>query len=87
MLVDAIHRTMEANYARGGASANKGRSRENWRWQALQPQISERNRSPEVVLERAVAAACDRLGRTDWANQVPVASGLIASARDGVAGN
>ena len=83
MLVDAIHRTIEANYAHGKASANKDRSRENWRWQALQPQMSRHNRSPEVVLERAIAAACDRLGRIDWANQVPVASGLIASAHDG----
>jgi hypothetical protein len=83
VLVEAIHRLIESNYARAGASANKDRSRENWRWPVLQPQISIRNRSPEVVLERAIAAACDRLGRIDWANQVPVASGLVASARDG----
>ena len=82
MLVEAIHRTILSNYERGGASANKDRSRENWRWQVLQPQISIHNRSPEVVVERAIAAACDRLGRIDWANQVPIASGLIASARD-----
>jgi hypothetical protein len=80
MLVEAIHRVIESNYA--GTSANKDRSRENWRWQVLQPQISIRNRSPEVVVERAIAAACHRLGRIDWANQVPVASGLITSSRD-----
>jgi hypothetical protein len=83
ILVEAIHRVIESNYARAGASANKDRSRENWRWQVLQPQISIHNRSPEVVVERAIAAACHRLGRIDWANQVPVASGLIASTRDG----
>jgi hypothetical protein len=30
MLVRAIHRTIGSNYARGGGSANKDRSRENW---------------------------------------------------------
>jgi hypothetical protein len=83
MLVEEIHRIIEDNYARSGASANKDRSRENWRWHSLQPQISPKNRSPEVIFERAIAAACDRLGRVDWANQVPVASGMVASARDG----
>jgi hypothetical protein len=82
-LVDAIHRTIESNYARSGASANKNRSRENWRWQSLQPQISPHNRSPEVVIERAIAAACHRLGRNDWANQIPVASGLLGKKGDG----
>jgi hypothetical protein len=42
-----------------------------------------RNRSPEVVLERAIASACARLNRTDWSNQVPVASGLVPGASDG----
>jgi hypothetical protein len=80
--VDAIYRAIESNYARSGATANKNKSRENWRWQSLQPQISKHNRSPEVVIERAIAAACLRLKRKDWANQVPVASGLIGSRRD-----
>ena len=83
MLVESIHRTIAANYERGGASANKDRSRQNWRWQTLNTKISIRNLSPEIVFERAIAGACERLGRTDWANQVPVASGLIADARDG----
>jgi hypothetical protein len=82
-LVAAIDLRVRDNYSRGKASANKDRSRQNWRWQSLQPQIGPHNRSPEVVVERAIAAACSRLGRTDWANQVPVASGLIAGARDG----
>ena len=34
-------------------------------------------------MERAIATACRRTGRNDWANQVPVASGLIAGAADG----
>lgn len=82
LLVDSTYRLIAENYRRAGASAYKDRSRENWRWQSLQPQISARNRSPEVMVERAIAAACSRLGRTDWANQVPVASGLVAGTRD-----
>jgi hypothetical protein len=82
ILVEAVHRTILGNYVRGGASANKDRSTENWRWPILQPQIGIRNLSPEVVIERAIAAACVRLGRKDWSNQIPVASGLIAGARD-----
>jgi hypothetical protein len=82
MLVDAMHRTIYGNYVRGGASTNKELSQENWRWPALQSRISENNRSREVIVERAIAAACERLGRTGWGNQVPVASGLIANARE-----
>jgi hypothetical protein len=83
MLVASIYRTIGENYARGGASANKDRSRQNWRWPSLQTGIAENNVSREIIVERAIAAACKRLGRTDWGNQVPVASGLIASAREG----
>ena len=82
-LVGLIFRMVADNYERGGAAANRNRSKENWRWQRLQPQIAEHNTSPEVVLERRIAAACVRTGRTDWANQIPVASGLIAGAADG----
>lgn len=81
-LVDLIFRTVADNYERGNAATNRDRSQENWRWR-LQLQIAARNTSLEVGLERAIAAACGRTGRTDWANQVPVASGLIAGAADG----
>ena len=70
------------NYVRGGATLNKNRSQQNWRWCNIQPQIGAANRSPEVVLERAIAASCLRAGRADWGNQVPVASGLILGASD-----
>lgn len=82
-LVDLIHRTISENYALCGSSTRKNRSRQNWRWQSLQPQISAHNRSPEVGLERAIAQACAELGRTDWANQIPVASGLVEGSADG----
>ena len=81
-LVGAVHRTIEANYARSGASANKNRSNENWRWRRPQVNIAKHNRSAEVIIERAIVAACQRLGRDDWSNQVPVSSGLVQSTSD-----
>jgi hypothetical protein len=82
-IVGRIFRTVAENHKRGDSVTNRDRSQQNWRWQRLQPQIAVHNTSPEVVLERAIAAACGRAGRTDWANQVPVASGLIVGAADG----
>ncbi len=81
--VNATCEAVRRNYQQSGAAAKKDQSSENWRWHRPQPQIGERNRSPEVVVERAVAAACVTLGRTDWSNQIPVASGLVADGRDG----
>lgn len=81
-LAEVIHKAVVANWVWGDAAANRDRSQQNWRW-ALQPQIGSGNRSPEVVLERAVAAACAAANRDDWANQIPVASGLILGASDG----
>lgn len=81
-LIETIHKSIATNYELSNASINKDRSKQNWRWQSLQPQIGQHNRSAEVVIERAIAAACDRLGHTKWANQVPVASGLIPASPD-----
>ncbi|WP_294532300.1 hypothetical protein [uncultured Rhodoblastus sp.] len=81
-LVDLIFRTVACNYEQGDAAANRNRSQQNWRWQ-LQTQISGNNRSREVVLERKIAAACQHACPKDWANQVPVASGLIAGPAGG----
>ncbi|WP_221234826.1 hypothetical protein [Sphingomonas aerophila] len=81
-LPSIVYRTVARNWAEGGAATNVNRSSQNWRWM-LQPHIGATNCSPEVVLERAIAAACLAEGRDDWANQVPVASGLIAGAADG----
>lgn len=44
--------------------------------------IAAHNTGPEVALERAIVGAA-RKGCTDWGNQIPVASGLIAGAADG----
>lgn len=83
LLVAGIFETIRQNYLASNATANKDRSKQNWRWHSLQPQIAPHNRSPEVVIERAIAAACVALNRTDWANQIPVASGLVEGAGDG----
>lgn len=80
--IEAIYSKIEDNYQLGGATANKDRSLQNWRWPRLQTEIAARNTSREVCIERAIVNACDRLGRADWANRVPVASGLIAGARE-----
>lgn len=81
-LAGVVQKAVAANWDQGGAAANRDRSRQNWRW-TLQPQIGSANRSPEVMLERAIARACADTNRSDWANQIPVASGLIAGASDG----
>ena len=78
-LVGEIHRIIAANYDRYGAALKKDRSEKNWGWPRLVPAISEGNGSAEVIIERALAAAFIRLGRTDWSNQVPVASGVVSS--------
>ena len=82
-LVDLIFRTVADNYKRGNAASNRNRSQEKWRCQYLQWQIAAQNKSPEILLERAIAAACKRTRNKYWANQVPVASGLIPGASDG----
>lgn len=77
----AMYAVIRRNYQLSGASARRDRSRENWRW-SLQSRISTASTSPEVVLERAIASACVASGRDDWANQVPVASGLGSDKGD-----
>lgn len=77
-----MHAGIRRNYDAAGASGNKNRSSQNWRWHMPQPQIGAGNTSPEVVVERAVAAAAVASDRTDWSNQIPVASGLMAGAGD-----
>ena len=65
-LPDIVYGAVSRNWALGRAIENKNRSRQNWRW-TLQPQIGAANRSAEVVLERAIARACEGTGRMDWA--------------------
>lgn len=57
-------------------------SRENWRWFYPKCDHAAHNSSPEVTLERAIVSAARSQGRTDWSNQVPIASGMIAGGGD-----
>ncbi|MCH8197712.1 MAG: hypothetical protein IH904_06480 [Proteobacteria bacterium] len=58
-------------------------SQENWRINdKRETSISEKNRSPEILLERAIARLGKRGQLKDWFNQVPVASGLIDHKAD-----
>lgn len=74
--------TIAANWERSARAGRGTASQENWRWCAPQTYISKQNRSPEVVLERAIARAFDAAGREEWANQVPVASGVVRSSAE-----
>lgn len=74
-LVVELHSHIVANW--------KGRtpSRENWRLER-QTVIAPRNKSPEVVLERAIAMLGKRGVLARWYNQIPVASGLVDGRAD-----
>ncbi|MBL0158277.1 MAG: hypothetical protein IPP47_14415 [Bryobacterales bacterium] len=58
-------------------------SAENWRF-TLNTFISERNSSREKQVEKRIAQLAEqgRLCRDDWANQIPVASGLLNQHAD-----
>jgi hypothetical protein len=58
-------------------------SEENWRFDK-QKRIAEKNRSPEVRLERMIVNARHGLlpDPDSWVNQVPVASGLVSVTAD-----
>ncbi|MFC3440120.1 hypothetical protein ACFOKF_02730 [Sphingobium rhizovicinum] len=60
----------------------KSPSRENWRWLEPKCDHAAHNSSPEVTLERAIVSAARSRGRSDWSNQVPIASGMIAGGGD-----
>lgn len=56
-------------------------SSENWRI-TRQTYISAGNRSPEVMVERAIAIMGERGVFREWFNQIPVASGLVDASSD-----
>lgn len=56
-------------------------SSENWRHER-KTAISDINRSPEVVLERAIVTSAELGDLPEWYNQIPVASGLVNSRSD-----
>ena len=77
--VEATYSRIASNWQRCREAGTGSPSAANWRWRVPQLAISEHNTSPEVRLERALIAACERLGRSDWSNQVPVASGVAGA--------
>lgn len=80
-MVERMFAQVSANWDQCRRVTARHPSGENWRWCSPVIGIVERNRSPEVVLERSIVRACVSSGRTDWANQVPVASGIVNSTR------
>jgi hypothetical protein len=58
-------------------------SAENWRF-TLNTKISERNDSAEKQVEKRIAILAEqgRLRKNEWANQIPVASGLLDQHAD-----
>jgi len=77
ILITEALSAIECNWQASQAAYGKPASRQNWRFER-RLNIAEANDSPEVQLERALAAA---LG-DDWANQVPTASGLTGPHTD-----
>lgn len=80
--VAAALNAIAANWERRARGGPGSASQENWRWCKPQTFISKQNRSAEVVLERAIATAFHAAHREDWANQVPVASGVVRSSAE-----
>lgn len=77
--VDATYSRIASNWQLCRQAGIGSPSAANWRWRVPQLAISAHNTSPEVRLERALIVACERLGRSDWSNQVPVASGVAGA--------
>lgn len=69
-LVSNLYREIEKN------RSDHTPSKENWRSEG-QTTLDPNNRSPEVLLERAIAILGEREILKGWFNQVPVASGLV----------
>jgi hypothetical protein len=79
-MVEQLFAQVSTNWDIGRGASPRQPSSQNWRWGRPVTTIAAQNRSPEVVLERAIARACGASGRTDWCNQIPVASGVIDSS-------
>lgn len=73
--VTTLYSRIEANYS------GRQPSEENWRSQRVTT-LSDHNKSPEVILERAVAMLGDAGMMPDWLNQIPTASGLVDDRSD-----
>ena len=76
-LVSEMFNQLQDNWETIAKSSDRLPSAENFRWFEPKIAIADANKSPEVTLERALIKACLQQGRTDWSNQVPIASGLV----------
>lgn len=75
VLVSDLYRRIENNMT------DRIPSRENWRIER-QTNLDPGNRSPEILLERAIALLGERGILKEWFNQIPIASGLIDKDAD-----
>ena len=57
-------------------------SKELWRWTRA-TDLGDGNRTPEKMLEKAVAMLAGQAHMPDWANQCPVATGIADPSADG----
>jgi hypothetical protein len=85
-LAERMFAIIDANWQAARRARAKLPSRENWRWPCPFRTLSSDNTSPEVRLERTFIEACERRRQAadppaecEWANQVPVASGVRTS--------
>jgi len=75
--LETIYQKITENYEGGADSC----SLENWRFKPV-PKIKPSNKSAEKILEKTIIKWPLGMGNEDWANQVPVASGLVCPSRD-----
>lgn len=81
-LVSDLFSQVSANWNKCLAALESQPSRQNWRWLDPKCDFSAKNFSAETTLERAVVSAAKAQNRTDWSNQIPIASGIIAGGGD-----
>ena len=74
-LISDLYGRIEAN------RTSRTPSKENWR-SSCQTRLDPGNRSPEILLERAIAILGEKGIMEGWCNQVPVASGLVDEYAD-----
>jgi hypothetical protein len=80
-LLTALYNRIAINW--DASNYHKG-SEENWRLNRPRSVLADRNKSPEVCLERAIVRTMKTLEPTclSWVNQVPIASGLVHATAD-----
>ena len=78
-LVGELCEAVEVRWREAVGLTPRRASAQNWRF-TLNPQISDRNHSIEKRVEKRIAelAKMGRLCPGEWANQIPVASGLLS---------